>query len=97
VRAGYLPVLASTGHAVAFARTEGDQPRAITLVSRLTAGLDRLGGWHEHTVILPEGAWRNLLGGPAAEPIEGGPRALASMLGTRPVALLVRVDGPRDE
>jgi (1->4)-alpha-D-glucan 1-alpha-D-glucosylmutase len=93
-RAGYLPLPTSTAHAVAFARTEEHQPRAVTLVSRLTASLTRSGGWREHTVVLPEGLWRNVLDGPAAAPLDGGPRALAPMLGTRPVALLARIDGP---
>ena len=93
-RAGYLPLPTSTAHAVAFARTEEHQPRAITLVSRLTASLTGSGGWQEHTVDLPEGPWRNVLDGPAAAPLDGGRRALAPMLGTRPVALLARIDGP---
>ena len=90
--AGYLPLPTSTAHAVAFARTEEHQPRAITLVSRLTASLTRSGGWREHTVVLPEGVWRNVLDGPAAAPLDGGPQALAPMLATRPVALLARID-----
>ncbi len=92
-RAGYLPVATSTAHAVAFARTEGHQPRAVTLVSRLTASLTRSGGWREHIVVLPEGRWRNVLDGPGAVPMDAGPRALAPMLGTRPVALLATIDG----
>ena len=91
-RAGYLPLPTSTAHAVAFARTEEHQPRAITLVSRLTASLTRSGGWREHTVVLPEGPWRNVLDGPWAAPLHGGPQVLAPILGTRPVALLARID-----
>jgi (1->4)-alpha-D-glucan 1-alpha-D-glucosylmutase len=90
--AGYRQIPTSTAHAVAFARTEEHQPRAITLVSRLTASLARSGGWREHTVVLPEGLWRNVLDGPEAAPIDGGPRALAPMLRTRPVALLAGID-----
>jgi (1->4)-alpha-D-glucan 1-alpha-D-glucosylmutase len=91
-RAGYLPLPTATGHAVAFARTEDHQPLVITLVSRLTASLTRSGGWRDDAVVLPEGLWRNVLDGPTAAPIEGGPRVLAPLLGTRPVALLVRID-----
>jgi (1->4)-alpha-D-glucan 1-alpha-D-glucosylmutase len=90
--AGYLPLPTSTAHAVAFARTEEHQPGAITLVSRLTATLTRSGGWRQHTVVLPEGPWRNVLDGPAAAPLHGGPQVLAPILGTRPVALLARLD-----
>ena len=90
--AGYLPLPTSTAHAVAFARTEEHQPRAITLVSRLTASLTRSGGWRQHTVVLPEGPWRNVLDGRAAAPLHGGPQVLAPILGTRPVALLARLD-----
>jgi (1->4)-alpha-D-glucan 1-alpha-D-glucosylmutase len=90
--AGYRPLPTSTAHAVAFARTEGRRPRVITLVSRLSASLARSGGWDEHTVVLPDGLWRNVLDGPAAAPIAGGQRDLAPMLRTRPVALLARID-----
>jgi (1->4)-alpha-D-glucan 1-alpha-D-glucosylmutase len=91
-RAGYLPLPTATDHAVAFARTEDHQPLVITLVSRLTASLTRSGGWRDDAVVLPEGLWRNVLDGPTAAPIGGGPRVLAPLLGTRPVALLVRID-----
>ena len=40
-RAGYLPLPTSTGHAVAFVRTQERQPRAVTVVTRLTASLTR--------------------------------------------------------
>ncbi len=91
--AGYKPLPTSTGHAVAFARTELGQPRAITLVSRLGASRQGHSGWDEHTVVLPEGRWRNLLSS-SGELIEGGAQELAPLLRKRPVALLELVDVP---
>jgi (1->4)-alpha-D-glucan 1-alpha-D-glucosylmutase len=92
-QAGYKPLPTSTGHAVAFARTEAGQPRAISLVSRLAASLHGHGGWDEHTVVLPEGRWRNLLSS-SGDLIEGGSQELAPLLRKRPVALLEAVDAP---
>jgi (1->4)-alpha-D-glucan 1-alpha-D-glucosylmutase len=87
--AGYRPLPTSTGHAVAFARTEDGRPRAVTLVTRLSTTLQAHGGWDEHTVVLPEGTWRDVLAGPAAAPLAGGQQELATVLRARPVALLV--------
>jgi (1->4)-alpha-D-glucan 1-alpha-D-glucosylmutase len=91
-QAGYKPLPTSTGHAVAFARTEQGVPRAVTIVSRLTASLHGHGGWDEHTVVLPEGRWRNLLSSATDQLIEGGAQDLAPLLRKRPVALLEAVD-----
>ncbi|MGB7980078.1 MAG: malto-oligosyltrehalose synthase [Candidatus Nanopelagicales bacterium] len=94
--AGYKPLPTSTGHAVAFARTQGDRARVVTVVTRLSSTLHAHGGWDDHTVVLPEGRWRNLLSsaGAAAEPIPGGPVELAVLLRNRPVALLVAEEDP---
>ena len=86
--AGYRPLPTSTGHAVAFARTEDGQPRVVTLVSRLSESLPSRGGWAEHTVVLPEGQWRNVLGSATSEPIAGGVQELGPLLRKRPTALL---------
>ncbi len=87
--AGYVPLPTSTGHAFAFARTEAGAPMAITVATRLTVALTALGGWGEHTVVLPEGRWRDALAGPNAPVLDGGARTLRTLLANRPVALLV--------
>ena len=84
---GYLPLATSSGNAVAFARTVSDRPVAITVVTRLALALDRLGGWDQHTVALPDGDWHDLL---SDRVVSGGPVALSDLLDTLPVALLVR-------
>jgi len=49
--------------------------------------VDRLGGWGEHTVALPEGDWHDVL---ADRPVDGGVQPLSVLLDRLPVALLVR-------
>lgn len=87
--AGYAPVPTSTSAAFAFARTAEGEPVAVTVVTRLALALERLGGWGEHTVVLPEGAWGDALTGRA---VPGGAVRLADLLHVLPVALLVRAD-----
>ncbi|ACQ80227.1 malto-oligosyltrehalose synthase [Beutenbergia cavernae DSM 12333] len=90
--AGYTPLPTSTGHAVAYARTGRGVPRIVAVVARLQRQLDRLGGWGEHTLVLPEGpstgvAWIDALApGRSWEP---GSHRLTDLLGDAPVALLV--------
>ena len=86
-RAGYHPLAASSGHSIVFARTIDDDDRVITVATRVAGELERLGGWHDHTVQLPSGQWRDAFTG--AE-IEGGPTPIATVLRALPVALLVR-------
>ncbi len=85
--AGYQPLASSSGHAVVFARTAGCDARAVTIATRSARELDRLGGWAEATVLLPDGQWRDALTG--AEHT-GGETALADILASYPVALLER-------
>lgn len=85
---GYVPLPSSSGHAVVFARTESDEPRTITVATRLNIERERLGGWGEHTVSLPDGRWRDLL---THAEFDGGPASLAVILKSLPVALLERV------
>jgi (1->4)-alpha-D-glucan 1-alpha-D-glucosylmutase len=87
LEAGYVPLPASSGHAVAFARTDAERPVAVTVVTRLAVALDRLGGWGAHTVVLPEGRWQDVLTG---REMDGGSVPLGTLLETLPVALLVR-------
>ncbi|MDN4481610.1 malto-oligosyltrehalose synthase [Demequina muriae] len=84
--AGYHPLAASSGHAVVYARTVGDEPQVITVATRLGLDLEKLGGWREHTVTLPDGRWRDVLSG---REFEGGNVDLHDLLPAMPVALLV--------
>lgn len=88
-QAGYQPLPSSSGHALAFARTVDDQPRVLTVATRLALALDRLGGWGEHTVVLPEGRWQDVFTG---RTIDGGSTALGELLEDLPVALLVATE-----
>ncbi|WP_419998666.1 malto-oligosyltrehalose synthase [Streptomyces boninensis] len=85
-RAGsYEPVRANgpaADHIVAFARAG----RAVTVVTRLADRLERAGGWRETRLVLPEGPWRDALGGGE----HAGAALAADVLRERPVALLVR-------
>jgi (1->4)-alpha-D-glucan 1-alpha-D-glucosylmutase len=92
-RAGYTPLATTTGNAVAFARSAGEQEGVVSVVTRMPVALDRRGGWGEHTVSLPPGPWREVLGG---VPVDGGACPLADLLAHRPVALLVRWPGSGD-
>ncbi|HEY3509981.1 MULTISPECIES: malto-oligosyltrehalose synthase [Kribbella] len=78
----YTPLPTSNGHAVAFAR--GDA--VITVATRLPAALQRLGGWGDSTVVLPDGRWKNVLTG---REVAGAAR-IDDLLTDLPVALLVR-------
>jgi (1->4)-alpha-D-glucan 1-alpha-D-glucosylmutase len=79
----YTALPTSSGHAIAFAR--GDA--VITVATRLPAALDRLGGWGESTVVLPEGQWQNVLTG---RDVGTGAARIDDLLADLPVALLVR-------
>jgi (1->4)-alpha-D-glucan 1-alpha-D-glucosylmutase len=81
----YQPLSASgtaAGHVVAFQRSE----RAVTVATRLPAGLRRRGGWGDTTLALPDGSWADLLTGTVHR---GGSVAVAELTGRLPVALLV--------
>ncbi len=86
----YQPLAAegpAAGHAVAFAR--GGQ--AVTVATRLPAGLRGRGGWEGTALPLDGGPWRDLLTG-AVHP---GPRVpLAALTRRLPVALLVPAGSP---
>ncbi|MDF9876097.1 malto-oligosyltrehalose synthase [Cellulosimicrobium cellulans] len=97
--AGYVPVASSTSCALAFARTtpggeHGDDvdaapvARVVTVATRLAGTVDRLGGWRDHVVALPEGAgaWVDVLTG---REHPSGTVRVADLLAELPVALLV--------
>jgi len=87
--AGFVPLAHSSGHAVTFARTAAGVPLVTVVATRLAASVDRLGGWADHTVAVPEGRWRDALTGRA---VDGGVTGVAGLLDRLPVALLVRED-----
>ena len=86
-RAGFEPLPVTTGHAYAFTRTLDNQPDVVVLVQRLPRALADLGGFGNHSVVLPEGTWRDTLTGAV---VEGGSALLAELFGQLPVAVLVR-------
>jgi (1->4)-alpha-D-glucan 1-alpha-D-glucosylmutase len=62
---------------------------AVTVATRLPAGLAARGGWGDTAVQLPNGAWRDLLTGERhVSDVTGIP--LDRLLARLPVALLVR-------
>jgi (1->4)-alpha-D-glucan 1-alpha-D-glucosylmutase len=88
VDSAYVPLPTSSGNAIAFGRgTAGGTPQAVAVATRLPVALGRHGGWGEHTLAPPEGAWRDVLTG---REIDGGTVRLADVLADLPVAFLVR-------
>jgi (1->4)-alpha-D-glucan 1-alpha-D-glucosylmutase len=95
--ATYSPLPTSSGNAVAFGRGEPGRTdsgraeesgvRVVAVATRLPVALERHGGWGEHTLSVPEGSWRDVLG---MHEVEGGNVGLADLLDQLPVALLVR-------
>nr|WP_245528186.1 malto-oligosyltrehalose synthase [Cellulomonas gilvus] len=85
--AGYVPLPHSSGQTITYARTVADDPRVAVVATRLAASVDRLGGWADHTVGLPEGRWVDVLTGTE---VDGGIVPVAPLLERLPVALLVR-------
>ena len=87
--AGFLPLAHSAGNALTYARTVDGIPRVAVVATRLGAGLDRLGGWGDHSVALPEGSWHDVLTG---REVTGGVVDVGTLLDRLPVALLVRAE-----
>jgi (1->4)-alpha-D-glucan 1-alpha-D-glucosylmutase len=91
---GYTPVPATgaaAGHLLAFTRGTDASSGALTLATRLPAGLEAGGGWRDTAVDLST-AMRDELTGASYGP---GPVSVAEVLGTYPVALLVPEDGEK--
>ena len=70
-------------HAVAF-----DRGGAVTVVTRLSLGLERRGGWGDTAIVLADGHWHDVL---TDRIHDGGTMPLDDLLDTYPVALLVPV------
>ncbi|APF41167.1 malto-oligosyltrehalose synthase [Neomicrococcus aestuarii] len=71
-------------HAFAF-----DRGGAITVVTRLPLGLDRIGGWQDTTLKVEAGTYRDEISGKSVE--SDGSLQLSEVLSTLPVALLRKV------
>jgi (1->4)-alpha-D-glucan 1-alpha-D-glucosylmutase len=93
----YQPVYGSgvaAAHVLAFCRAG----KAITVATRLPAGLRRAGGWRDTALPLAAGRWRDVLTGTeytaarreVPPPADGGCLQAAEVLAQLPVALLVR-------
>lgn len=84
--AGFVPLPHSSGHTLTFARTVAGVSRVVVVATRLAAAVERLGGWADHTVALPEGTWHDVL---SDRVLPGGVQPVADVLERLPVALLV--------
>ena len=89
--AAYRPLPSSTGHAVCYAR--GANPQVVVVASRLHRPLAATTGFTEHSVVLPVGAWRDVLTG---LDYDGGNVLLTQLLDRFPCAVLEKVAGPDD-
>src|SRR5699024_12156433 len=89
--AGDRVLRSSTGHAVAFARTVAEAPEVVTVVTRRLQQLRSVGGWAEHSLVLPEGRWRDVV---STAEHQAGEVPLAELRRSGPVAVLERVTSP---
>lgn len=90
--AAYRPLPSSTGNALCFAR--GAHPSVVTIAARLHRATAKQEGFTEHTVVLPEGTWRDVL---TEAEYPGGSVPLADLLRTYPCAVLEKIAGPEGE
>jgi (1->4)-alpha-D-glucan 1-alpha-D-glucosylmutase len=97
----YQPLSGSgiaAGHVAAFCRSD----RAVTVATRLPAGLRRAGGWRDTALQLTPGCWHDVLTGihyqtaPVGRSQPGGRLRLRDVLVHLPVALLVRAADDAD-
>jgi (1->4)-alpha-D-glucan 1-alpha-D-glucosylmutase len=89
---GYAPLPATTTHVFGFVRGAAERlgDQVAVLVTRRWVELADRGGWQDDQVVLPEGAWQDLLTG---REVAGGSVRVAAVLDRLPVAVLVRADG----
>jgi malto-oligosyltrehalose synthase len=91
--AGYTPVPAdgpAAGHVVAFRRGPAAEAGAVTVATRLPAGLRGAGGWRETRLPLCGGPWQDVLTGTWYD-TDSPP--LADLTARLPVALLILDQG----
>ncbi|MFP7697179.1 malto-oligosyltrehalose synthase [Trueperella sp. LYQ143] len=83
LHAGYEPLPVSTGYALAFARMYDQTPGLITVALRQNDP-----ALATHSVVLPEGQWRNVL---TDEEFSGGTHPIADLLGRFSAAVCERI------
>ncbi|MFT0848492.1 malto-oligosyltrehalose synthase [Actinomycetaceae bacterium L2_0104] len=86
-RSGFEPLPVTTGHAYAFTRTLDNQPDVIVIVQRLPRALADIGGFGNHSVVLPDGTWTDAFTGAV---VEGGSVHLGELFNQLPVVVLTR-------
>ncbi|MCM2576923.1 malto-oligosyltrehalose synthase [Streptomyces meridianus] len=87
----YAPLTArgpAAEHCVAFCRGGA----AVTAVTRLSLRLTRAGGWRNTVLELPQGTWRDRMGGRTRN---GGPVRTAELFASAPAVLLTRLAADR--
>jgi len=84
---------AAAAHVVAFSRGAGESAGALTLATRLPRRLEQSGGWQDTTVALPEAMTDEFTG----HRFRPGPVAVADLLASYPVALLVPTTGSEND
>ncbi|QPK80544.1 malto-oligosyltrehalose synthase [Schaalia sp. ZJ405] len=85
----YEALPSTSSFAVAFARGDSRGPRVVTVAQRLPTAGSSLDGWGDHSVVLPEGQWLDVLSGRSWP---GGSAPLGQLLASFPVAVLRHVD-----
>ncbi|WP_124054899.1 malto-oligosyltrehalose synthase [Arcanobacterium ihumii] len=83
----YKPLPVTTSHAFAFSRTSDDDA-VVGIFQRHLTTLERSGGFGQHTVVLPEGTWRNIF---TDKQLTGGSILLTDILDKFPAAVLERI------
>lgn len=89
--AAYRPLPSSTGHAICFAR--GAKPQVVTVAARLHRGIEQAASFTEHSVVLPEGTWTDVL---THRTFDGGNVLLTELLANYPCAVLELTDAPAE-
>ena len=87
---GYAVLSSRSPHLFAFGRGAHSEVEVVTVVTRLSTGLARAGGWSEEIVEIPAGTWRNVLPDKVFDVHEGEGIRAAELLRELPVAVLVR-------
>ena len=87
-RSGYRTIPVTTSFAFAYARLLDEVPDVVVIIRRLSKRLEQLGGWREESVVLPEGAWEDVLHGGT---VKGGNQPLAEVVGDAPVVVLAKI------
>lgn len=84
---GYEPLPVTTGRAFAFARTSHNDPQVAVVTERLHKDIADSGGYNDHSVVLPEGTWTDIL---TSTSYQGGTVLLSDLLHKLPVAVLTK-------